>query len=101
MDKIFPNKGISDQKQKKVNVTIGICAGIRIIVGTKFQLKLIVLSFWNEFGQKEHFWSETKKVNTAFEFHISRYQISASTDNFDFLNQIYPKKGISDQKQKK
>ena len=32
---------------------------------------------------------------------VSRYQISALRDNFDFFHQIYPKKGFSRLKQKK
>ena len=54
-----------------------------ISVGTKFQLQLIILIFWTKFAQKGYFHSETEKV---------RYQISASTDNFDFLDQICPKR---------
>ena len=50
--------------------------------------------FWTKFTQKGHFHSKTKKVNsiTGFcMFELLQVQISASTDNFDFLDQIYPK----------
>ena len=39
-----------------------------IILGTKFQLKLIILIFWTKFAQKEYFRSKTEKVNITIQF---------------------------------
>ena len=36
---------------------------MKIIVGTKFQLKLTILIFKTEFEQKGYFWSETEKLH--------------------------------------
>ena len=47
---------------------------IRICRSTKFQLKLTILIDWTKFTQKGYF--------------HSRYEIQASVDNFDFLDQI-------------
>ena len=43
---------------------------IRISLGTKFQLKLTILSFLDEIPQKEYFWSKMKKVNIIIELYI-------------------------------
>ena len=43
---------------------------IRISLATKFQLKLIILSFWTKFAQKECFQSKKKKVSSIIEFCI-------------------------------
>ena len=43
---------------------------IRISLGTKFQLKLTILTFWTKFTQKGYFWSKTKKVTNTTEFCI-------------------------------
>ena len=34
---------------------------MKMIAGTKFQLKLIILIFQTKFAQKRRFWSKTKK----------------------------------------
>ena len=41
---------------------------VRVSVGTKFQLKLIILIFWTKFAQKGYFHSKTKKVINIIEF---------------------------------
>ena len=43
---------------------------IRISLGTKLQLKLIISSFWTKFAQKRYFHSKTGKVNITIEFCI-------------------------------
>ena len=43
---------------------------VRISVGTKFQLKLIILIFWTKFAQKGYFHSKRKRVNSIIEFCI-------------------------------
>ena len=43
---------------------------IWISLGTKFQLKLIILGFWIKFTQKRYFQSKTDKVNITNEFCI-------------------------------
>ena len=58
--------------------------------GTKVQLKLSILTFWNKFTQKGYFWSKTEKINTTTEFYIFEF---VAVSNF-------PVKGIPDLKQK-
>ena len=41
-----------------------------IRLGTKFQLKLIILIFGTKFPQKGYFWSETEKLNIMIKFNI-------------------------------
>ena len=41
-----------------------------IRLGTKFQLKLIILIFGTKFPQKGYFWSETEKLNITIELNI-------------------------------
>ena len=43
---------------------------IRIGLGTKFYLKLIILIFWTKFAQKGHFRSKTETVIINIEFCI-------------------------------
>ena len=66
---------------------------IRITLGIKFHLKLTTSIVWTKFPQKEYFLSEQKKwtppLNSAY-WNYSGYQISAWTDNFDFMDQIFP-----------
>ena len=40
---------------------------IQIRLATKFQLKVIILTFMTNFSQKQHFLSKTKKANTTTE----------------------------------
>ena len=58
---------------------------IQIRLATKASLKLIVLTFWTKFTQKEHFRLKTKKVSTAIEFCIFKL-----VQVFDNLDQICP-----------
>ena len=64
---------------------------IRISLGIKFHLKMTTFIFWTKFPPTEYFWSEQKKwtapLNSGYS-NYSGYQISASTDNFNFLDQI-------------
>ena len=43
---------------------------IRISVGTKFQFKLISLTFWTKFAKKGYFQSKAENVNITIEFCI-------------------------------
>ena len=61
LDKISPKKAFLIGNKKKVNITIEICASIRISVGTKFQLKLITLTFRTKYGKKRHSDQKLKK----------------------------------------
>ena len=56
---------ISTKPQLKLATTL---VQFLISLGTKFQLKSTILSFWTKFAQKGHFWSKTKKVNSTIEF---------------------------------
>ena len=77
---------------------------IRISLGTKFQLKLIILTFWTKFAQKEYFQSKTKKVKSIIEFWIFQLlYVSSVTLNWQFWHFApnLPKKGILHRKRKK
>ena len=68
---------------------------IRISLGTRFQLNLTILIFRTRFAQKRYFWSKAEEVNTTIEFSIFKLvysQYSTQRDNFDFLDQICPKR---------
>ena len=41
-----------------------------VIEGTKFQLQLTILIFWNKFAEKGCFPSQTGKINTTTDFCI-------------------------------
>ena len=43
---------------------------MKMIVATKYQLQLKILTFWPKFVRKGYFRSKTEKVNTAIEFCI-------------------------------
>ena len=68
---------------------------IWISLATKFQLQLIILTFGpnlpkkHSSNQKQKMW--TSPLNSACS-NLCRHQISASTDNFDFLDQICPER---------
>ena len=49
-----------------------------MIVGTKFQLKLTILTCWTKFGQKECFRSKTEKVTTTIEFCIFKFSLGTT-----------------------
>ena len=71
---------------------------VPISLVNKFQLKLTILIFWNKFAQKEEFRLETKNVNITIEFSIFELvlaEISAWTDNFEFLDQVCSKRVFS------
>ena len=73
-------------------------------MGTKFQLKLAILIFWNKFAQKGCFCSKTEKVNITIEFYIFelvRVPNLSWNWRFWFFGPYFPKKGISSLKQKK
>ena len=43
---------------------------ISVSLGTKFQLKLTVLSFWTKIAQKGYFRLKTEEVNIAIKFYM-------------------------------
>ena len=61
----------------------------RISLGSTFQLKLKILIFCDKFREKEYI-QKTIPLNPAY-WNESRYQISASTNNFDFWNNFSQK----------
>ena len=69
---------------------------IRISLSTNFQLKLTIAIFWTKFAKKgSYFQSKTDKIDTTIEFCIFElvlHQISLWTNNFEFLDQICPRK---------
>ena len=69
LDQICQKKGHFQSKKQKSEhnhwiLYIGIC------LGTKFQLKLTVLTFLTEVTQEKYFLLKMQKVNTSFEFCI-------------------------------
>ena len=46
-------------------IRVRVRVSIHISLGTKFQLKLTILTFWAKFTQKANFRSKAKKVDTA------------------------------------
>ena len=77
---------------------------IRISLATKFQLQLIILTFWIKFAQKGYFRSKTKNLNIIIEFCMFEL---VYVPNFSLKQEFWlfgpnlPKKGISSQKQKR
>ena len=65
------------------------------IPGTKFSLKLTILTFWTKFFQKGHFWLEKKTVN------IDNLDQICPRWQFLLFGPHCPKQAISGQKQKK
>ena len=58
---------------------------IRISLGIKFHLKLIILIFLTKFVHQGYFQSKTKEVNTAIEFYIIELvYVSSFTLNWQF-----------------
>ena len=75
----------------------------QISLCTKFHLKPTVLIFLTKFPQKGYFLSKTGNQHhwiLDFRINYSRYQISASTGNFDFLDQICPKRVLPTENRK-
>ena len=77
---------------------------IRISLGTKFQIKLTILSFGVNLTKKRFSSPKQRKwaspLNSEY-LNWSRYQISPQTDNFGFLDIIYPKRVFLIKKKKK
>ena len=76
----------------------------RVSLITKFQLKLTILTFLDQICLKKVFWSKPRTVSTTTELCICALELVSNfslTDNFGFLEQICPKKGIFGRKQKK
>ena len=48
-------------KTEKVNITTEFWM-LKLQQSNKFQLTLLILSFWTKFTQTGYFWSETEKV---------------------------------------
>ena len=92
-DKICP-KRIVPMKNRKIEQHHKILH-IQISLGTKFQLKLIILIFWNKFAQKGISYLNQKKMNTPIKFCIFK---SVWIPNFSlnlqfiFFDQICPTK---------
>ena len=61
-------KGISGQKQKSEQRHWSLHIWIKL--PRKFQLKVIISTFWTKFTQKEDFQSKAEKVNFTIEFCI-------------------------------
>ena len=51
---------------------------IQISLGTKFQLRLTLMTFLTRFAQKGFFWSKTEKVNITYFLHNSTYSDRSS-----------------------
>ena len=78
---------------------------VRISLGYKPQLKLTILGFFGpNLPKKNIFGGKQKKspslLNCAYS-NQCRYLISGQTDNFDYLYQICPEKGIFGRKWEK
>ena len=66
---------------------------IFISLGTKSHLNQIILLLWTKFESQGYFRSKRKNLKSSSDSAYSNlfnYQISFWTDNFDFLDQIYP-----------
>ena len=69
---------------------------IWISLGTKFQLKLTILSFWSKFAQKGYFQLNMEEVSITIEFCISDIRLGAKFHHkltiLIYLDQICPKR---------
>ena len=77
---------------------------MKMFARTKFQFKLAILIFWNEFVQKGCFQSKTEKVNTTIEFCLFKFVLVPNFSlnwQFSFFGPNLLKKGVSSPKQKK
>ena len=77
---------------------------MKMFARTKFQLKLAIFVFWNEFAQRGCFQSKTEKVNTTIEFCLFKFVLVPNFSlnwQFLFFGPNLPKKGVSSPKQKK
>ena len=66
LDQISPKRVFPIKNRKSEHDHLILHA--QISVGSKFQLKLIILIFWTKFAQKGYFHSKTKKMNITIEF---------------------------------
>ena len=102
LDQICPKRVFPIKNKKNKHYHWILHVGIRL--RTKFQLKVTFLIFWTKFSQKGHFWPKTKKLNITIEFcmfelvYVPNFSLKWE---FWCFGQNLPKKGISDQKQKK
>ena len=60
LDQICP-KSYFQSKKEKVSITMELCI-FELVLSTKFQLKLIILSFWTKFTQKSYFQLKTEQT---------------------------------------
>ena len=58
---------------------------MKMIVGTKFQLKRTILIFWTKFSEKECFRPKTENVNTTIEFYIFESVYNHSQNIWDYF----------------
>ena len=88
----FTQKGFLWFRTEKVNTTYFLHnSAYSHYSSAKFQLKLTILIFWTKFVQKGISSRKQKKWKTPWNsvyLNWSRYKISASTDNFEFVDQI-------------
>ena len=64
---------------------------IWISLGTKFQLKLIILSFWTKFTQKRYFQSKTEQAVQglqAFDFYVVNVNSTVVFEHFEDLKDL-------------
>ena len=63
LKRLFPVKNKKSERHRWI-------LHIWISLGTKFQLKQTISSFWTKFAQKGYFWSKTEEMNIIIEFYI-------------------------------
>ena len=89
----FAQKGYFHTKTKKLNISIEFCM-FELVQVPNFSLKWQFWFFGTNLPKKGVSTQNQKKwtasLNSAYS-NYSSYQISASTDNFGFLDQIFPK----------
>ena len=63
----------------------------RISLGTEFQLKLIILSFWSKFTQKRYFQSKTEQIFQRLEplaFCVAKVNSTVDFKHFEDLKDL-------------
>ena len=85
-----PKKGYFQSKNKKYEIRHRI-QHILISLVSKFQLQQITLIFGANYQKRVLPVENRKNKHHQLIPHIPKYQISAHTDNFDFLDKICPK----------
>ena len=91
MEQISKKSILLVKNTQKMNITIDINIHIQISLCTNFQLKLT--TFWTKFAKKGSYrQSKTDKIDTTIEFCIFELVFVSNfrTNNFEFLDQIYP-----------